>query len=315
VTIPVDCPHCRSARGTELFEVADPLSGEGFRVRRCSECRLAFVSPRPDDAELAAYYPDDYFGSRHRVLSSLFMKLRTRALPTAKPGARVLDLGCGRGDFLRACVARGWEAVGVEQAAAPIFQQAPPPPFRLVATERLHELPDASFDAVTLWHVLEHLPDPRRTLAEARRLLRPGGRLVVEVPNFGSWQARLGPKWWFHIDVPRHLLHFERETLAAMLDAEGFVVRRWTTFSAEYDAFGLLQSLLNRWCDTPAWLFQLLIDRRAPGTRRDVVVTTLATLPLAVVSVLVSLVAPVFGRGGVLRATATSKLDSDPVVR
>ncbi len=303
-TISVDCPQCRSGPGAELFEVAEPLSGDRFRVRRCSRCSLVFVSPRPDDERLAAYYPEEYFGSRHSIFNSVSMALRVLALPAPPPGGRVLDIGCGRGDFLRSCRRRGWQVVGVEQEAAPILQ-SPAPDFEVIPTDRLGELPDESFDVVTLWHVLEHLAEPRATLAQVVRLLRPGGRLVVEVPNFESWQARMGPRQWFHLDVPRHLLHFERSTLDAMLESEGLKPEGWSTFSAEYDAFGMLQSFLNRLCRTPSFLFQMLIGRPVRGTARDVVATVVATLPLAVVAVVLSALAPLFGRGGVLRVTAT----------
>lgn len=303
--VSVDCPQCRAGAGTELFEVAEPLSGDRFRVRRCDGCSLVFVSPRPDDERLAAYYPDEYYGSRHAIFHSISMSLRVLALPAAPPGGgRILDIGCGRGDFLRACRRKGWSVVGVEQDAAPILQMDPPADFEVIRTDRLAELPDASFDVVTLWHVLEHLAEPRATLAQVVRLLRPGGLLVVEVPNFASWQARMGPKQWFHLDVPRHLLHFERSTLGAMLESEGLRPERWSTFSAEYDAFGMLQSFLNRICRTPSFLFQMLIGRPVRGSSRDVVGTMVGVLPLAVVSVVLSAVAPLFGRGGVLRVVA-----------
>lgn len=310
--IPVDCPNCRSGRGETLFDAADPLSGDRFHLQRCADCSLVYVSPRPDEDHLAEYYPRGYFGRRHRVFNTMFMNLRVRSLPPATQGARVLDIGCGLGDFLLACRHKGWQIAGIEQEAAPILKTERSLDFEVLAPEKLGELADASFDAVTLWHVLEHVPDPRHTLREVFRLLRPGGSLVVEVPNFASWQALMGPAQWFHLDVPRHLVHFERDTLRAMLEAEGLEPQRWGTFSAEYDAFGMLQSLLNRLGPTQAWLFQLLIGRRWPGTWRDVAVTGIATLPLAVVSTLVSIVAPWFGRGGVLRVVAT-KPRSAPV--
>jgi SAM-dependent methyltransferase len=148
---------------------------------------------------------------------------------------------------------------------------------------------------------------PRTMLAQVNRLLKPGGIFVVEVPNFGSWQARMGPRDWFHLDVPRHLLHFEKPTLARMVQAEGFEPIKWSTFSIEYDAYGMMQTLLNRLSSTPNWLFQHLIEQRGSGTARDAIVAVLLTPILAPLSWLVSIIAPAFGKGGVLRVVARKK--------
>lgn len=301
----VDCPHCAAAQGPLLFEAADPLSLDPFHVRRCPKCGLTHVSPRPDGDKLATYYPDGYFGKRHPVLKGFFMNLRVSNLPPAPAGGRVLDIGCGRGDFLMACRRKGWEVAGVEQAGAPIMELRQSLGLEVVATTEIDTLTDSSFDVVTMWHVFEHMADPRETLRQAHRLLRPGGRIVIEVPNYGSWQARMAPREWFHLDVPRHLLHFEKSTLSAMLVAEDFRPDRWATFSAEYDAFGMLQTFLNCLCSTPNWLFQVLIGRRPlKATARDVIVTALGVIPLGVLSTLVSAIAPSFGQGGVLRVVA-----------
>lgn len=303
MTRTVDCPLCGAPPGQRLFAAADPLSSDRFEVRRCPSCSLVYVSPRPEDERLAAYYPDGYFGKRHPVLKDFFMDLRVRALPAARQG-RVLDIGCGRGDFLLACRRKGWQVAGVEQDTAPIMELRESLGLEVVANSALSSLPAASFDAVTMWHVFEHMADPRATLREVVRLLGPGGVFVAEVPNFGSWQARLGPRFWFHLDVPRHLLHFERVTLTRMLEAEGLAVDGIGTFSAEYDAYGMMQSLLNRVCPTPNWLFQLLIGRHWGGGIVDALVTLLLAPPLALLSALVSAVAPAFGQGGVLRVVA-----------
>jgi SAM-dependent methyltransferase len=304
----VDCPHCGAAQGAPLFDAADPLSADRFEIRRCTRCALVHVSPRPTPERLAQYYPDGYFGKRHPLLKNFFMNLRVGALP-ATPG-RVLDIGCGRADFLMACRRRGWQVAGVEQDGAPIMELRRELGLEVVSTTELATLPDASFDAVTMWHVFEHMFDPHEMLREIVRLLRPGGTAVIEVPNFGSWQARIDPQYWFHLDVPRHLLHFERPTLEAMLDSEGLRPVRWSTFSAEYDAFGILQSFLNRLCTTPNYLFQVLIGRRGKGTAGDALVTALTTLPLAALATILAVVAPLFGEGGVLRVVAVKPLQA-----
>lgn len=103
-----------------------------------------------------------------------------------------------------------------------------------------------SFDVVTLYHSLEHMTNPLKTLNAVQGLLRPGGFLVVEVPNIGSCYSRAFGTEWFHLDVPRHLYHFNRQTLRRMLEACGFLVVRESTHNVQYDAFGAVQSVLNR---------------------------------------------------------------------
>ncbi len=308
----LECPLCGAEQGTHLFDAADPLSSDRFEVRRCPECRLVYVSPRPDEEQMRAYYPDGYFGKRHPVLKDFFMAVRVGSLPPRSPG-RVLDIGCGRGDFLMACRSKGWEVTGVEQADAPVMELRRSLGLEVVATNDIADLPDASFDAVTMWHVFEHMVHPRTMLGEVRRLLKPDGVFVAEVPNFGSWQAHMGPRQWFHLDVPRHLIHFERETLARMLEAEGFECESWSTFSIEYDAYGMMQTLLNRVSSTPNWLFQRLIGQGGGGSTRDVVAAVLLTPLLAPLSWIVSILAPAFGRGGVLRVVARKNRGRIPI--
>jgi SAM-dependent methyltransferase len=119
--------------------------------------------------------------------------------------------------------------------------------------------PDASFDQVIVWHVLEHLPDPRETLVEIRRILKPGGRIVVSVPNFNSLQARWAGPAWFHLDLPRHIYHFNARGLQSLLADCGFTCRRAHHFSIRQNPFGWLQSALNR----------------LPGSRRNALYTLL----------------------------------------
>ncbi len=97
-----------------------------------------------------------------------------------------------------------------------------------------------------MWHVLEHLPDPAAAIARAAELLRPGGRLLVSVPNVDSLQARLGGERWFHLDLPRHLFHFGPRSLSAMVERAGLQVARIGHFYPEMEVIGLVQTVLNR---------------------------------------------------------------------
>ncbi len=298
------CPACGSGSQQPAFLAKDPLGPDSFQLVRCNGCGLVFVQPILTPEHIEAYYAKGYYGRRHPALKDFFMNLRVRHVGAPTGSRRLLDIGCGAGDFLLACRQRGWIGVGIEQAGAPVMQQQGELGITVVPPERMHELVEGSFEVVTIWHVLEHLPEPRAVLEGVRRLLAPNGRLVVEVPNFGSWQARLGGADWFHIDVPRHLLHFDRRALEGLLTRAGFDVERRQTFSLEYDAFGLTQTILNKLCRKPNHLFQKLIGRETDGSRRDSIVSFGLGVPVAAFSSLVSLAAPGFGQGGVLRMVA-----------
>jgi SAM-dependent methyltransferase len=119
--------------------------------------------------------------------------------------------------------------------------------------------PPGHFDLVILWHVFEHLRDPRPTLDDVHRILRPGGEVVIAVPNFSSWQARWAGAAWFHLDPPRHLYHFPIEALRTLLRSAGYEPRSEHHFSLRQNPFGWVQSWLNR---RPRWrrnaLYELL---------------------------------------------------------
>lgn len=292
------CPH-PPEKLELLFETRDYITGDPFLIRRCPECGLALTQPVP--AALGRYYPAGYHGGTGQRRFPALVEAWQRALYgrrartverwTGGPG-RVLDIGCGPGWLLRAFQARGWQVHGTERSddAARHAREV----LRLdVQTGPLSPLPwpDGHFDAVVLWHVLEHLPDPAPALAEASRVLRPGGVLLVGVPNFGSIEARLGRGRWFHLDAPRHLAHFTPAILRGCLDQAGLTVRGSSFLAPEYDAFSFVQTALNRLGLRRNLLYNLLRGRGAKlweegGTPWvSVVLTLLLAGPLSLLAV------------------------------
>lgn len=305
-----DCPVCHCDEHRPRFEARDPLGQDAFQLVTCARCGLTYVNPRPDGDQLDAYYSSFYYGNRHPALKESFMNLRARKIGSPDDDLPVLDLGCGSGDFLLACRRRGWNTIGVEQPEAPATKRLGELGISVVAPQEMESIESNSINTVTAWHVLEHLPEPRTTFEDVRRILKPGGRFVIEVPNFASWQAQLGGADWFHVDVPRHLLHFDRPSLGALLEEANFTAEHWSTFSLEYDIFSLTQSLLNKVCGTPNHLFQLLIDHPTAKPIRDTLLSLALVAPAAAFATAVSLVAPISGRGGVLRVIARSNADA-----
>jgi 2-polyprenyl-3-methyl-5-hydroxy-6-metoxy-1,4-benzoquinol methylase len=136
---------------------------------------------------------------------------------------QLLDFGCGAGEFLERMRDRGWKVEGLDMSTYAAHVVMRERGIRVhVGTLPHRDLAPETFDCITMWQALEHVHEPRVTLREARRLLRPGGVLTAAVPNFSSWPARQYGRHWFALDVPRHLTHFTPQTLRALFEAEGF---------------------------------------------------------------------------------------------
>ncbi|MGB7161304.1 MAG: class I SAM-dependent methyltransferase, partial [Tepidisphaeraceae bacterium] len=287
---PPRCPVCASQRWTvALGGVLDYISGERFDVLRCDECGLGATCPAPPEDRLAGYYPPRYRTERQRFTASMRTRLRARALESRfKRGfrGRLLDYGCGDGTFALAMKARGWDVAVTEldQATLDRMRLAGLDAYRADAVTRTDL--DRQFDAITSWHVQEHVARPEEVVRWVKRALVPGGVFQVTVPNFASWQSRLTGAAWLHLDVPRHLYHFTPSTAARLLTDNGFAIEKQTRFALEYDWFGVAQSILNKVCDRPNVWFERLTSpgHVHPASRRDVIASNLLGPPISAMS-------------------------------
>lgn len=314
------CDNCGSREHDPLFLNQDYISGEAFAVVQCRQCGLARTACALGPEQLQAYYGPTYYGSEARrfhpwIESAIawFRDRRAREVMRLRstPG-RVLDIGCGRGLMLAELKRRGWQCAGTEpsQELAHAIRRDSGIEVKTEASLLDCNFDAGSFDVVTLWHVLEHLPAPVRTLREIRRILKPGGVVIVEVPNLDSWQARFGGGAWFHLDTPRHLYHFSRRSLQTILEQAGFILFRAGTFSPEYGPYGMWQTLLNRLTKESNVLYSLLkrVKPARPGRAgfRDVGLTVILLAPVAFIGALAETLACACGRGGIVKIVATS---------
>ncbi|CAG0971212.1 putative S-adenosylmethionine-dependent methyltransferase/MSMEI_2290 [Myxococcaceae bacterium] len=287
------CPVCGGAWARPRFAI------EGFasRLVECTDCGLGRLDPLPSEADLDAHYPDAYYGDPGRkfrgpvegivrILGTRHIRFLSRGV---RPGGRLLDVGCGRGVLLSELAERGFEVHGVERSKAAAEGADPRAEIRIVSRLADAEYRDSFFDAIVIWHVLEHLREPVETVREIHRILAPGGKLVVAVPNFSSLQAKRAGAAWFHLDLPRHVFHFPLAALRRLLVESGFSIESEHHFSLRQNPFGEVQSRSNRRSDLPRNGLYTLLHERHPGdpppfdarTRRRLVLRGLALAPLA----------------------------------
>lgn len=202
-----------------------------WAVRVCAHCGSGTTLPLAEESELAAFYPDHYAPYEPprgalRVAMALVQRTRDRRFPlsTLREGTpgRLLDVGCGRGDLAASWSAAGWKVLGIEpspEAAAAARRRGAEVREGTLSTVQIEP---RSMDAAVFRHSLEHVVNPQVDLRRVHDALRPGGRLAVIVPNWGSWQRPVFGENWSPLEVPRHRTHFTAAGLRAALAAADF---------------------------------------------------------------------------------------------
>jgi SAM-dependent methyltransferase len=301
------CPVCSASTTRCLYpDARDYVTRHAFQVHVCDVCRTAFTFPVPD--RMDEYYPARYRRFTRPALATLKALYRIRAKgwdrSSAKPGT-VLELGCGDGLMLQALAERGWRVMGTERTEESA---------RFARESGIDVLVDSHdpwprdrrFDLVIMFQVLEHLPDPVQRLTRCRGLLNEGGRIIVGVPNFGSWQSEWAREHWFHLDVPRHLVHLSPGALRAAAEQAGLRVESLSFRSFEHDPYGWIQSCLNV-CGNENRLTRLLM--RMTRFRPKDTLTLLAAGILVLPAILLSMISWGMGRGALMEATLVARRD------
>ena len=226
-----NCPVCKGTDFAPFLTCKDyTVSQESFNIVSCKACNFKFTNPRPSDSEIGKYYKsEDYVShsdTKKGLINRLYHAVRSRTLKQ-KLGlissyvsrGTILDYGCGTGMFLKTCADAGWKSFGFEPD--PDAKKLAEGKGLSVATSK-DALAGNKYDIISLWHVLEHVTDLDQTLQFFSKNISDKGRLIIAVPNYTSADAKHYKEFWAGYDVPRHIYHFEINTLKKLLGNYGF---------------------------------------------------------------------------------------------
>ncbi|CAM1341249.1 class I SAM-dependent methyltransferase [Tenacibaculum amylolyticum] len=218
------------------------LTKEKFKLEYNKEFDLLVTNPIPKN--LGKYYQfDEYIShtdSKKSLLDKVYQTVRNytlqkklkliNSLQTKEKS--ILDIGCGTGDFLLTCKKDGWKTLGIEpnKKAQDISKTK-----NLVIKETIEELSNEKYDVITLWHVLEHVPNLIEYIHTLEKLLKEEGRLIIAVPNFKSYDAKHYKNYWAAFDVPRHLWHFSQKSISKLFSSVNMEVIK--TLPMKFDSY------------------------------------------------------------------------------
>jgi len=314
------CPLCSGTSSHVLrrLTVSHPRVAGTYRLRRCRDCDLVYLTPRLEDTTLAMlygeefYFPEDsaFSGIAERV-KELIQDARRHVVEKRARVGRILDVGSGDGAFVHHMASHGWDATGLDfsPAASELAARRGLRGRYLMGSLADHDLPLRSFDAVTMWQVLEHIGEPVAMMRQVHALLRPGGLLVASVPNIDGLTASLTRERWWGLDVPRHLVHYTPPTLRRVLEEAGLHVVDVRHFSLQYDPYALLHSSLD-WAFTRRHFLSDLAKQQVTQAMGALEygynVTALAVLApvLAPLALLATTAGAAFRRGGFIEVIA-----------
>jgi 2-polyprenyl-3-methyl-5-hydroxy-6-metoxy-1,4-benzoquinol methylase len=232
------CPVCSSAAIDPLLIVKDhSVSKEEFVVWQCRQCTLRFTQDVPDEESIGPYYQSpDYISHTNTskgLMNQVYQKVRRYTLgqkanliaSQTKEKGRILDIGAGIGAFLSEMQQRGWEITGIEPDAGARTNAKELFKVTLQEPGALFKLAPKQFDAITMWHVLEHVHRLHAYIDQIKNLLAPGGKAFIAVPNYTSVDAAAYRNYWAAYDVPRHLYHFTPQAIDVLMQQHGLKVK------------------------------------------------------------------------------------------
>lgn len=242
------CPVCNAGDFTQYLTCKDyTVSQEYFNIVECNSCNFKFTNPRPSDSVIGDYYKaEDYISHTntkkglinrlYHVVRSFTLKSKLGLIETYVSRGTILDYGCGTGMFLSTCKNAGWTGFGFEPDKDARFMAKSQGLSVFTSKQDLAiELSGRKLDVITLWHVLEHVTDLRETLNFFNENLGSNGTLIIAVPNYTSFDARHYKEFWAGYDVPRHIYHFDLNSICKLLGQFGF--KHHKSLPMKFDSF------------------------------------------------------------------------------
>ena len=223
------------------------VSGEDFNLLFNESLEMLETSPRPSDEKLPNYYHSENYISHtdskrntfekaYQIIRNISLKRKLKLINShSSEGNTLLDVGCGTGDFLKTSQNNGWQVLGIEpnDQARDIANKKTN--YSVYKIEHLLKLKEKSFDVITLWHVLEHLPSLEDHIVVFKKLLKDKGTLIIAVPNYKSYDAKHYKEFWAGYDTPRHLWHFSQNSISRLFSRTDMAVKK--TLPMKFDAF------------------------------------------------------------------------------
>lgn len=243
------CPACHSAAVYPALSAKDyTVSQQTFEIWHCDDCTIRFTQNVPDASAIGPYYQSANYVSHSDtekgLINRLYHLVRSRTLTqkrkllqklTGKKNGSLLDVGAGTGAFANTMQLAGWTVTGLEPDDTARRNALTKYGLSLQPADTLFQLQVAEFDAITLWHVLEHVHDLHAYLQQFYIVMKPGGRLIIAVPNYTSHDAKKYREYWAAYDVPRHLYHFSPKAMEQLGKYKGFILE--TVEPMWYDSF------------------------------------------------------------------------------
>lgn len=236
-----NCPVCGSADIKKALTAKDfTVSKRDFDIYECSQCLLRFTQDIPDTDSIGAYYKSEEYISHtdtsRGIVNNLYQKVRKYTLGqkrklvekvTGIHEGQLLDVGSGTGAFVNEMSSHGWQVTGLEPDADAREVANKNYGFELKDTSAFYSLQPGSYDAISMWHVLEHVHDLNAYIQQLKSVLKENGKLFIAVPNYTSGDASVYKEFWAAYDVPRHLYHFSPNSMRVLIEKHGMRIEKY----------------------------------------------------------------------------------------